>query len=88
MADNTGAYVTYEQLIKELFISGSSLVTSEDTTLSAKVIDAGGDKFDLKNVQTLCKKCDKEKTSSDLKKIAKQRKIEKLQKKHGVLYVD
>lgn len=47
MADNTGPYVLYEQLIKELFISGSNLVTNVDTVLSNKVTDSGGDKFDF-----------------------------------------
>lgn len=53
-----------------------------------KPIALGGDEFDLKNVQTLCIKCNKTKTSKDLKEIARRRRIEKLQKKNGVLYVD
>jgi 5-methylcytosine-specific restriction endonuclease McrA len=45
----------------------------------------GGNEFDLKNIQTLCIKCDKIKTSNDLKRIAKVRKIEKLRKHTPVL---
>lgn len=40
-------------------------------------IALGGDEFDLKNLQTLCYKCNKIKTSNDLKLIALQRKREK-----------
>lgn len=41
--DNTGNYVEYDELIAELFEDGSSLVSNETTTLSAKVVDSGGD---------------------------------------------
>lgn len=41
-------------------------------------IALGGDEFDINNVQTLCLKCNKEKTAKDIKKIAVQRKKEKL----------
>ncbi len=42
-----------------------------------KPIALGGDKWDLKNLQTLCIKCNKIKTTKDIKDIAKQRRIEK-----------
>lgn len=51
-------------------------------------IALGGEEFDINNVQTLCKKCDKIKTSEDLKKIAKQRRVEKSRKNNMVLYVN
>ncbi len=47
-------------------------------------IALGGEEFDLKNVQTLCKPCNKIKTSRDLKDIANLRRVEKLQKNQGV----
>ncbi len=40
-------------------------------------IALGGEEFDLNNVQTLCLKCNKIKTSQDAQDIAKQRRIEK-----------
>ncbi len=40
-------------------------------------IALGGDEWDLKNIQTLCIKCNKKKTKKDAKNIAKQRRIEK-----------
>ena len=40
-------------------------------------IALGGEEFDISNVQTLCLKCDKIKTSQDLKDIAVQRRLEK-----------
>ena len=42
-----------------------------------KPIALGGKEFDLKNIQTLCLKCNKIKTKQDQKDIAKQRRIEK-----------
>lgn len=42
-----------------------------------KPIALGGDEWDLKNIQTLCIKCNKIKTTKDAKKIAKQRRKEK-----------
>ena len=42
-----------------------------------KPIALGGDEWDLNNIQTLCIKCNKVKTKEDMKKIAKQRRIEK-----------
>lgn len=44
-------------------------------------IALGGPEFDIKNVQTLCIKCDKEKTAKDQKDIAAERKREKLRMK-------
>lgn len=41
--DNTGNYVEFEELIAELHEDGNSKVTATDTTLSAKVVDVGGD---------------------------------------------
>ena len=42
-----------------------------------KPIALGGEEFDEKNLQILCKKCDKIKTKQDHKDIAKLRSIEK-----------
>ena len=44
-------------------------------------IALGGDEWDIDNVQTLCKECNKIKTKLDAGKIAKQRRIEKLKAK-------
>ena len=41
-------------------------------------IALGGKQWNLKNVQTLCIKCNKIKTKKDMKKIAKQRRKEKI----------
>jgi len=41
-------------------------------------ISLGGDEFDIDNVQTLCIKCNKIKTAEDQKKIAVQRRKEKI----------
>lgn len=38
-------------------------------------IALGGKEFDIDNVQTLCKKCNKEKTAQDMKDIAEYRKL-------------
>lgn len=43
--DNTGNYLSYEELIGELYFGQSSKVTSSDLTLSAKAVDVGGDKY-------------------------------------------
>ena len=43
-----------------------------------KPIALGGDEWDLKNIQTLCQKCNKIKTKKDMKKIAEARRKEKL----------
>ena len=48
-------------------------------------IALGGEEFDIDNVQTLCINCDKIKTAKDLKDIAKQRNIEKIQLKNKQL---
>ena len=40
-------------------------------------IALGGDEFDLSNIQTLCLKCNKIKTSQDAQDIAKQRRKER-----------
>lgn len=45
MSDNIGPYIDYDELITELQFAGSGVVSSADTTLSAKVVDAGGDKY-------------------------------------------
>ena len=42
----------------------------------------GGDEWDMDNIQTLCRRCDKIKTKQDYKDIAKQRRIEKKQAKN------
>jgi len=46
MADNTGDYITYDELLSEMYIGDSSLVTSSEITLSNKVVDAGGDIYE------------------------------------------
>lgn len=48
-------------------------------------IALGGDEWDINNIQTLCQKCNKIKTREDAKKIAKQRRIEKVQEKNQTL---
>jgi len=48
-------------------------------------IAIGGEEFDVENVQTLCEKCNKIKTKKDHEKIAKQRRIEKVQSKNKTL---
>lgn len=40
-------------------------------------ISIGGKEYDLKNVQTLCERCNKIKTKQDQKEIVKQRRIER-----------
>ena len=47
MADNIGQYVTYEKFVCELDIGGTFDVTERGaTTLSSKVVDAGGDIYE------------------------------------------
>lgn len=46
-----------------------------------KPIALGGDEWNINNIQTLCLKCNKIKTSNDLKEIAKQRKCLKENRK-------
>ena len=43
-------------------------------------ISLGGDEWDLKNIQTLCQKCNKIKTKKDQKKISELRRTEKILK--------
>lgn len=47
-------------------------------------IALGGDEFDINNVQTLCRICDKIKTTKDRQDIAKQRRIEKILNKNNL----
>ncbi len=55
-------------------------------------IALGGDEWDIKNVQTLCKECDKIKTKSDKAKIAllrrKEKKMEEIRKNANLLNTD
>ena len=44
-----------------------------------KAIALGGDEWDMKNIQTLCEKCNKIKTKEDAKKIAQLRRNEKME---------
>lgn len=46
MSDNTGDYITYDELLSELYISDSTLVTSSDITLSNKTVDVDGDIYE------------------------------------------
>ncbi len=48
-------------------------------------IALGGEEWDLKNIQTLCIKCDKVKTKEDHGKIALQRRINKIQDKNKTI---
>lgn len=41
-------------------------------------IALGGEQWDIDNIQTLCHKCNQIKTAQDMKKIAKERRIEKI----------
>ncbi len=45
MADNDGAYVTYDELIIEMYQGSSPKVVATATTLSSKTTDAAGDVF-------------------------------------------
>lgn len=47
MADNTGPYLLYEELIAELFFSDSSLVSNDTLTLSNLTVDSGGDIYEF-----------------------------------------
>ena len=47
MADNTGNYITYAELLAELKIGGSLQITSEATVLSNKATVTGGDTFEF-----------------------------------------
>lgn len=49
-------------------------------------IALGGPEFDLNNVQTLCISCNKTKTRNDIKKIARQRIINKALTKHNLSF--
>lgn len=47
MADNIGPYVLYDELIVDLFLSGSNIVSNiGEITLSNRTVDIGGDLFD------------------------------------------
>lgn len=46
MADNTGQYLSYGQLLLEMKLAGNTKVTCTDITLSNKTVDAGGDIYD------------------------------------------
>jgi len=46
MSDNTGDYITYDELISELYIGDSTLVVSSDITLTNKTVDANGDTYE------------------------------------------
>ncbi len=50
-----------------------------------KPVSIGGDGLDLDNLQTLCIKCHRKKTKSDMKVISKFRMIEKKQSKNQIL---
>lgn len=45
--DNTGNYISYDELIVELFQGASTKVTAVAITLSGKTVDAGGDIYDF-----------------------------------------
>lgn len=47
--DNTGPYLSYQELIGELYYGGSSKVTATDTVLSNKTVDSAGDVYDATN---------------------------------------
>jgi len=47
MADNTGSYITYGQVLLQLAIAGDSSVTKATTVLSNKTVNAGGDIYDF-----------------------------------------
>jgi hypothetical protein len=44
--DNTGLYVTYGQLLLEMYLASNTKVTASDITLSNKTVDAGGDIYE------------------------------------------
>ena len=53
MTDNTGQYITYEQLLLEMYLAGNSKVVATDITLSNKTVDAGGDVYEYSTTGTL-----------------------------------
>jgi len=46
MADNTGRYVRYAEIMADLSAAGDSKVTTTDLTLSSKLVDSGGDIYE------------------------------------------
>ena len=61
--------------LKVLLGDGSQLIADHIIPIAI-----GGEEYDLGNVQTLCKNCNKRKTKEDFKKIALYRKKNKFQK--------
>jgi len=47
MADNTGRYITYAELLAELAAASSPKVTKSGLTLSSKTVDPGGDIYNF-----------------------------------------
>jgi 5-methylcytosine-specific restriction endonuclease McrA len=75
--ENFGIYETLEEkngYIKVLIGDESKLIADHIVPIAI-----GGEEYDLDNVQTLCKECNKIKTKEDLKKIALYRKRNKEQ---------
>ena len=66
--DDDGKYVNTDCGVDESKLIGDHI----------KAIALGGDEWDIKNIQTLCPKCNKIKTKQDHKKIAQLRKTEKI----------
>lgn len=65
-------------------IKGKVAIIGDESQLIADhiiPISLGGEEWDINNIQTLCKDCNKKKTSEDLKKIAIERKIPSAQKR-------
>lgn len=66
----------------ELFVSDGIVIdTSRLVADHIRAIALGGEEWELKNIQTLCLKCNKIKTAEDAKKIAALRRWEKQEKK-------
>lgn len=51
--DNTGQYLTYGQLLLEMYLAGNTKVVAEDITLSNKTVDVIGDTYEYVTAGTL-----------------------------------
>lgn len=53
MADNTGQYLTYGQLLLEMYLAGNTKVVAADITLSNKAVEVAGDTYEYVTAGTL-----------------------------------
>lgn len=59
-------YIIFEINEKEAFVGNESQLIADHIM----PISLGGDEWDINNIQTLCKDCNRKKTNNDFKKIA------------------